>query len=147
MRRFAAPTSPDRSMKKSPKQKKAFPVPVRLQYDCAKCPAYCCTYDEIPVKKRDIERLARHFGVEYAIAEALYTKPTEDGKGRQLRHRKDSVFATACAFLDRKKRQCTVYEARPAICRDFPGASRCGYYDFLRFEREHQEDPDFVALT
>ena len=147
MRRFAAPNPTDRSMKNSPKQKKAFPVPVRLQYDCAKCPAYCCTYDEIPVKKRDIERLAKHFGVEFAIAQELYTKPTEDGKGRQLRHRKDSVFRTACAFLDRKKRQCTVYEARPGICRDFPGASRCGYYDFLRFEREHQEDPAHIALT
>ncbi len=135
------------SPKKPKKPKKPFPVPVRLQYDCLKCPAYCCTYDEIPVKPRDIERLARHFGVDADVARELYTKPTEDGKGRQLRHRKDTVFKTACAFLDPKKRQCTVYEARPAICRDFPGGSRCGYYDFLRFEREHQEDPEFIALT
>ena len=41
----------------------------------------------------------------------------------------------------------TVYEARPAICRDFPGGRRCGYYDFLKFERHHQDDPDFIALT
>ena len=39
--------------------KKPFPVPVRVNYSCAKCPAYCCTYTEIEVTPRDIERLAR----------------------------------------------------------------------------------------
>ncbi|HRE13592.1 MAG TPA: YkgJ family cysteine cluster protein [Usitatibacteraceae bacterium] len=129
------------------KKKKPFPVKVRVQYDCLKCPAYCCTYPEIPVKKRDLERLAKHFGVDVEIAQELYTKPTEDGKGRQLRHRKDDIFKTACAFLSKENRRCTVYEARPSICREFPGEKRCGYYDFLKFEREHQEDPEFIALT
>jgi hypothetical protein len=30
------------------------------------------------------------------------------------------------------------------VCRDYPNGSRCGYYDFLKFERKHQDDPDFV---
>ena len=34
-----------------------------------------------------------------------------------------------------------------SICRRFPAENRCGYYDFLQFERKHQTDPDFVALT
>lgn len=128
-------------------KKKEFPVKVKVKYDCLKCPAYCCTYPEIPVKKRDIKRLAEHFGVDVEVATELYTKPTDDKKGRQLRHRKDTVFKTACTFLDREKRQCTIYEARPEICRDFPGSKRCGYYEFLKFEREHQEDETFIALT
>jgi Fe-S-cluster containining protein len=69
------------------------------------------------------------------------------GANRVLRVRKDTVFKLACTFLDRETRRCTVYEARPAICRDFPGGSRCGYYDFLKFERYHQDDPQFIALT
>jgi hypothetical protein len=40
-----------------------------------------------------------------------------------------------------------VYKARPAICREFPGPGRCGYYDFLSFERKAQEDPDFISTT
>ena len=50
-------------------------------------------------------------------------------------------------FLDQEKRQCTIYDARPGVCRIFPESSRCGYYEFLKFEREQQGDPDYVALT
>lgn len=129
------------------KKSKPFPVPVRVNFSCRKCPAYCCTYEEIPVTARDIARLSRHFGIDPAQAEERYTRPDENDKARVLRHRKDSVFKSACAFLDQEKRSCTVYEARPTICRDFPGGSRCGYYDFLKFERHHQDDPGFIALT
>ena len=41
----------------------------------------------------------------------------------------------------------TIYTARPRICREFPGAVKCGYYEFLKFEREAQEDPELVATT
>ena len=34
-----------------------------------------------------------------------------------------------------------------ANSRSFPGGGRCGYYDFLSFERRAQDDPEFVALT
>ncbi len=50
-------------------------------------------------------------------------------------------------FLDQEKRRCTVYEARPGVCRKYPDSSRCGYYDFLRFERTQQGDEEYVALT
>ncbi len=39
------------------------------------------------------------------------------------------------------------YESRPDVCREFPGPGRCGYYDFLSFERNAQEDPDFISTT
>ena len=127
--------------------KKPFPVPVRVRYSCAKCPAYCCTYNEIEVTPRDIERLARHFGVTYAVAEERFTKEDTKKTLRMMRHRKDSIFDTACMMLDQDKRRCTVYEARPGVCRKYPDSERCGYYDFLRFEREQQGDKEYVALT
>jgi hypothetical protein len=40
-----------------------------------------------------------------------------------------------------------VYEARPHTCRGYPYGARCGYYEFLKFEREHQADESFVATT
>ena len=44
------------------------------RYSCLKCPGYCCSYPEIEVTPRDIERLAKHFGVGYKEAEERYTK-------------------------------------------------------------------------
>jgi hypothetical protein len=129
------------------KNGKPFPVPVRAQYSCTKCPAYCCTYTDIEVTQRDIARLARHFGLEIAAAEVRFTKVDPKEKVRLLRHRKDQVFDSACMFLDQDKRQCTVYDVRPGVCRKYPDTARCGYYEFLKFEREQHDDPEFIALT
>ncbi len=126
--------------------KKPFPVPVRVSYKCEKCPAYCCTYTEIEVTQRDVERLARHFDLGARAAAEKFTKV--DSKGtRMLRHKKDTIFDSTCMLLDQEKRRCTVYHARPGVCRKYPDSNRCGYYDFLKFEREQQDDEELVALT
>lgn len=119
----------------------------RVFYNCDNCPAYCCTYAVIPVTKADIKRLAKHFGVTPETAESKFTKRGDSDRERVLRHRRDEHFGTACRFLDQETRNCTVYDARPGICRRFPASTRCGYYDFLCFERHHQEDPEVVATT
>jgi uncharacterized protein len=115
------------------------------RYNCAKCPAYCCTYPRTAVSEADIKRLAKGLGKPVAYVRERYTK--EVGGERVLRHKKDEIFETCCKFLDVETRQCTVYEHRPRICRSFPGTVRCGYYDFLTFERRAQDDPDYIALT
>ena len=127
--------------------KKAFPVPVRAQYSCLKCPGYCCSYPEIEVAPRDIERLAKHFELPYRAAEERFTRYDAKENVRLLRHRKDTVFDSVCTFFDQDKRRCTVYAVRPGVCRNYPDSPRCGYYDFLKFERAHQDDPAFIALT
>jgi len=126
---------------------KAFPIPVKVKYDCEKCPAYCCSYPDIEVTPRDIERLARHFGLAYEQAEERLTRYDAKEKVRLLRHQKDRVFDSVCTLLDQKTRRCSAYDARPSVCRDYPGSPRCGYYEFLKFERAHQDDPKFIALT
>lgn len=129
------------------KNGKPFPIPVRPQYSCAKCPAYCCTYTDIEVTRRDIERLARRFELDFATAETRFTKLDPKEGVPLLRHRQDTVFDSACMFLDQENRQCTVYDARPSVCRKYPESERCGYYDFLKFEREQHDAPEFIALT
>jgi len=129
------------------KPAKAFPIPVRSQYSCSKCPAYCCSYPEIEVTRRDVARLAKHFGLDFATAEARFIKYDAKEGARLLRHRKDDIFESVCTFLDPKTRRCGVYEARPGVCRDYPDSPRCGYYEFLKFERAHQADDKFIALT
>jgi hypothetical protein len=122
---------------------------IRIQYDCSKCPGYCCSYPRIEVKDRDVERLAKHFELSFEQAERKFTRwySSDEGKERILRHQKDEVYGTICRFFDTDARRCTVYAARPTVCRQYPNGSKCGYYDFIRFERKHQDDPDFVPLT
>ena len=118
----------------------------RRTYDCTNCPAYCCTYDWIEVTDADLERLAARFGLSVRVAERRFTKRVHE-KGRHarvMRHRKDRIFGSACRFLDPKTRACTIYPARPRICRTYPGTGRCGFYDFLCAERRSQEKPDYV---
>jgi len=117
-----------------------------LKYDCDKCIAYCCSiYDRVQVTSRDIRRLAAHFGVPPEIATKKFTKLF--GKERILRRKADRLFGQACLFLDQETRKCTIYNARPLTCREFPTASRCAYYDLIEFEREQQGDPDVIPLV
>jgi Fe-S-cluster containining protein len=114
-------------------------------YDCSKCPGYCCSYDYIIVTRRDIKRLAARFTLSFEEAEERFTKAIK-GYGRVLRHRKDTIYNTTCQFLHPTERRCTIYEHRPAVCRDYPDSRRCRYFDWLKWEREHQDDPEFIPL-
>ncbi len=114
-----------------------------IRYDCSKCPGYCCSYDRIEVKDSDVKRIAKHFGVTVEEAERKYFRwytPDE----RILKHRKDEIYGSICRFFDRDERHCTIYKARPAVCRSYPNGNKCGYYDFLVFERKHQDDDEFI---
>ena len=115
-------------------------------YDCLNCPGYCCSYPVIAITERDIVRLARHFDVTADDARQRFTKRAH-GYERVLRRKQDPHFGRVCRFFDIEQRRCSVYEARPTVCRRFPGEPRCGYYDFLTFERSHQNDEDYVAVT
>jgi Fe-S-cluster containining protein len=120
---------------------------MKKTYSCEKCPGYCCSYPEIEVTPRDIERLAKRLELSYADAEQRFTKLDGEKQARLLRQKKDKVFDAVCTFFDVDERRCTVYESRPAVCRGYPDSPRCGYYEFLKFERAHQDDPEFIALT
>lgn len=117
-----------------------------MGYNCLNCPGYCCSYDRIAVTDKDIERLAKHFGmpVDAARESFTYRFKTKDVDERILRHRKDHIFKSMCRFFDQDERRCTVYEARPGVCRKYPYGKTCGYYSFLKFERAQQDDPEFV---
>ena len=128
------------------KDKIAAEPPVRVRYDCSKCPGYCCSYPRIEVKPSDLKRLARYFNVSVEVAARRFTRIyMDEGKPeRILRHQKDTVYETICRFFDTDTRRCTIYEGRPAVCRDYPNGKTCGYYTFLKFERKHQDDKSFV---
>jgi Fe-S-cluster containining protein len=111
-----------------------------------KCPGYCCSYPAITLNKRDLERLAKHFGLTPEAAEKKYLK-SGYGYKRIMRRKNDKHFGKICQFFDTEARRCTIYKARPATCREYPGVSHCGYYDFLRFERDAQNDKAYISTT
>src|SRR5918997_7149666 len=118
----------------------------KIHYDCSKCPAFCCSiYERVQVTKRDLNRLAKYFGVPVEMAEKRYTK-MHSGE-RVLRRKKDPIFGQACQFLNPETRGCGIYHGRPAVCREYPDRSRCAYYDLLQFERRQQDDETVIPLV
>ncbi|MGH9942100.1 MAG: YkgJ family cysteine cluster protein [Pyrinomonadaceae bacterium] len=118
----------------------------RIFYDCDKCVAYCCSiYDRVQVTKRDLNRLAKYFGVTPEVAARKYTK-LWNGTERVLKRKADPVLGQTCQFLDLKTRGCGIYHARPNVCREYPNRPRCAYYDVLQFERTQQDDAEVLPL-
>jgi len=118
-----------------------------MSYSCSKCPGYCCSYPEIEVTPRDIERLAKHFGVGYREAEERYTKYDAKEKVQLLRHRKDKVFESTCMLFDHG--EAPLHRVRVAAgC--LPRLPRQQPLRLLRVPEvraRHQDDKDFIALT
>jgi uncharacterized protein len=118
----------------------------RVYFDCNKCPAFCCSvYERVEVTKRDLNRLARHFGVTPEQAKRRYTRQREGQ--RVLKRVEDEIFNEVCMFLDQKTRRCGIYLGRPAVCRTYPARSRCAYYDLLQFERKQQGNENVVPVV
>ena len=118
----------------------------RVQYDCTKCVAFCCSiYERVEVTAKDVKRLAAHFGVTTEAAEKKFT--VHRFGGRILRRKRIRSSARPAKYTHPDTRGCTIYEGRPQACREYPGKSRCGYYDVLQFEREIQDDPTIVPVV
>lgn len=87
---------------------------IEEQIDCTVC-ANCCKVASVEVSERDVERLSRYLRLS---PDRFLTEYTMDGDelddGRILKRDKE----TGCVFLN--GRDCTVYDARPDICRRFP---------------------------
>ena len=86
---------------------------IQQQMDCTSC-ANCCRHSVVPVSKPEMERIAAHIGISAEAVVRTRTVPDPDASGsRILRNSGD-----ACVFL--RGNLCTIYEARPKACRDFP---------------------------
>ena len=80
--------------------------------DCTQC-ANCCRVATTRVAPRDIERLAKFLRIPASRFRREYCVETED-EGLILKRTEE----LGCVFLDGT--MCTVYEARPSPCQDFP---------------------------
>ncbi|GAB4114454.1 MAG: YkgJ family cysteine cluster protein [Thermoflexibacter sp.] len=84
------------------------------QIDCLDC-ANCCKTTSPIFYERDIERLAKFLKIRPSEFIEKYLHIDEDN---------DYVLNVApCPFLD-SENYCTVYEARPTACREYPHTDR-----------------------
>ena len=58
--------------------------------------------------------------------EQAKAKFTAERHGRKysIRRKADQHFGRICTFFDTEKRCCTIYAARPSVCRSYPGGLR-----------------------
>jgi uncharacterized protein len=86
------------------------------QIDCTVC-ANCCRVASVEVSDRDVARLAKSMRITPQKFIAEYTVMNEEENTRDLRRTE-----TGCVFLSGN--DCTVYDDRPDICRNFPHVVR-----------------------
>lgn len=90
---------------------------IENQTDCRAC-ANCCKVAETDITERDVERLARYLGISPREFIDQYTTASAFEENDVILRRRES----GCIFLEGN--DCTIYEARPATCRDFPHLMR-----------------------
>ena len=89
---------------------------VEGQINCLDC-GNCCRVATAKLAQRDVEKLVKFLRLPLATFLREYTELSED-EGRILKRDEE----TGCVFLSGN--ECTVYEARPGSCQDFPHVVR-----------------------
>jgi Fe-S-cluster containining protein len=84
---------------------------IQDEVDCTVC-ANCCKVATVDTCHRDIEKLAKHFGISRPQFIEKYT--SVDDLGRIILKRTES----GCVFLNGN--DCTIYDVRPRNCELFP---------------------------
>lgn len=91
------------------------------EIDCLEC-ANCCKTTSPIIRDKDIDRMARH----------LRLRPSDlVDKYLHLDEEEDYVFNSApCPFLGADN-YCSIYEARPRACREYPHTDRKNFHQIL----------------
>jgi uncharacterized protein len=95
----------------SDRRLRRFAEEIEAQIDCTQC-ANCCRVPEVGITERDIEKLGKFLGATRQEFIRDYTQ--RDEKDLLILKRTES----GCVFL--KDNLCSVYEARPHNCANFP---------------------------
>lgn len=99
----------------SDRRLRRFGEEIEAEIDCTAC-ANCCRVGEVAITERDIEKLAKFVGASEREFVEQYT--VRDDAGAMLLKRNER----GCVFLEGNL--CSVYEARPQNCANFPHVVR-----------------------
>lgn len=129
-------------------------------YDCDRCPAMCCTtYASVALSEGEPQKMAAALGVsvpQFLVERTeIFTSELTKREGIRLRRKADpATGGDACGLFDTETRRCTVYDARPQVCRAWPDKThqppalqgRCQFYDLMMFVRGENRDPQMVPV-
>jgi len=105
------------------------------EIDCLVC-ANCCRTTSPAIYERDIDRLSKHLRIKPSQLISQHLKIDEDS---------DYVFHSApCPFLGTDN-YCSVYDARPLACREYPHTNRKRFYQVLNLSLKNTEICPAVA--
>ncbi len=96
---------------RSDRRLRRFAEEIEDEIDCKQC-ANCCRVTEVEITDRDIEHLAKEIGTSVNEFHAKYTARADSGELILKR------TEAGCVFLEGNL--CSVYDARPRNCVNFP---------------------------
>ena len=99
----------------SDRRLRRFGEQIEAEIDCREC-ANCCRVTEVGITERDVEKLAKFLGM--SEREFVEQHTALDDEGKPILKRGDG----GCVFLEGNL--CSVYEARPHNCENFPHVVR-----------------------
>ena len=100
-----------RNHRHSDRRLRRFGEDIEAQIDCTTC-ANCCRVSEVEITDRDIDKLAKFLGM--TRQEFIRDSTQQAESGELILKRTDA----GCVFLEGNL--CSVYEARPQNCANFP---------------------------
>lgn len=104
-----------RNHRHSDRRLRRFGEQIEAEIDCTAC-ANCCRVTEVGITEKDIEKLAKFVGTSELEFVDQFT--ALDGSGARILKRNEG----GCVFLEGNL--CSVYEARPVNCANFPHVVR-----------------------
>lgn len=104
-----------RSHRHSDRRLRRFGEEIEAAIDCTEC-ANCCRVTEVGITGRDVEKLAKFVGASQQEFVEQYTALDTDGALILKRNESGCVFLAG--------NLCSVYEARPQNCANFPHVVR-----------------------
>jgi len=100
-----------RNHRHSDRRLRRFGEDIEAQLDCTTC-ANCCRVSEVEITDRDVDKLAKFLGM--TRKEFIRDSTQQSESGELILKRTES----GCVFLE--DNLCSVYEARPQNCANFP---------------------------
>jgi Fe-S-cluster containining protein len=104
-----------KSHRHSDRRLRRFGEEIEAEIDCTAC-ANCCRVTEVGITEKDVEKLAKFVGM--TDSEFVEQFTALDGEGAMILRRNEG----GCVFLEGNL--CSVYEARPHNCINFPHVVR-----------------------
>jgi len=81
--------------------------------DCLTCPSFCCFMGFVEVSTKEVKRLAKFLGITEEQFERRHLRGHSPAGEMLIKE-----GLQVCQFLG-EDRKCTVYEARPQVCRSY----------------------------